>query len=111
MTEKMQPATGCWIDGHWGQWGITRLIEIAKEYGFVTQEDDELALFNYRQGDDGFIYDGQLRSASDWILSQGGLGDAAEEWLNKNIADEGFAFGWHESEFFYMDESWWEEQS
>ncbi len=36
---------GCWIDGHWGQYGPDRLVSIAVMHGWdVSPDDDELVL-------------------------------------------------------------------
>ena len=32
--------TGCWIDGHWGQYGPDRLISIAVTQGWELEGDD-----------------------------------------------------------------------
>ncbi len=109
-----EPATGCWIDGHWGHYGAARLVEIAQDYGFEISDLDEAALEGYRDWDKESFLDeatGEYHNASEWILMQGGLADEAEEWLNDNVARPGFAFGWSDGEFFYMDYLWWSEES
>lgn len=108
---KFQPATGCWIDDRWGQYGVTRLIEIAKDYGFVTYDDDEAAIYAFKHGEDEFWFENSIHFATDWILMQGGLGDDAEDWLDVNVAQEGYMFGWIDGEFYYMHKSWWETAS
>jgi len=111
MTEKnLQLATGCWIEGSWGQFASTRLIEIAQEYGYEISDDDEKAVNAYKAYDDEFDGEcGEKHNASEWILMQGGLLDDAEEWLNKNVAREGFAFGWSDGELFYMNTEWFDQ--
>lgn len=108
---KFQLSTGCWIDGHWGHYGIARLVDIAQDYGMEISELDSLALHAYRNGIDEFEDEqtGEYHDAADWMLMQGGLGDEAEEWLNENVALPGFSFGWSDGELFYMNDSWWEE--
>jgi hypothetical protein len=35
--------------------------------------------------------------------------DAVEQWMNENIAPEGYAFGWYDGEFYLWSASDWEE--
>lgn len=105
---KSEVSTGCWIDGHWGIYGLTRLIEIASnEYGFVISDDDAVALDVYRNGGDEFELDEELHYASEWVMD---LSDDAEQWLNDTVARPGYSFGWHSGEFFYQPISWWAEE-
>lgn len=106
---KYEPSTGCWIDDRWGQYGVTRLIEIAEEYGFRTDDTDDFAIYAYKNSIDSFILEGDVVYPVDWILGQGGLGDIAEDWLNEHVAKPGFSFGWQDGEFFLMNNEWWEE--
>lgn len=106
---KYELSTGCFIDDRWGVYGVTRLIQIAREFGFEIDEIDETALYAFSKDKDEFEVEGETYYASDIILDQGGLGDLAEDWLNDNIAQPGFSFGWNDGEFFYMNDGWWEE--
>jgi len=85
-----EPEHGCLVDGHWGQYGVTRLIEIATEFGFPIDAADAAEVRKYNAGDDDMdpehVYE---------------LADSVEQWLNDNIAAEGSYFGWHDGEFFY----------
>lgn len=84
---KADPSSaGCWIDGHWGHYGASRLIQIAEEHGWHGGQHE------------GF--DPQFK----WEVAE-----EAEEWLNANVAPEGFSFGWHEGEFFFMPDDWFYE--
>lgn len=107
--DNYEPSTGCWIDDRWGQYGVTRLIEIAQEYGFGPIDECEQAAVNaYRRDQATFKHCGLESYVDDWILDSGGIADAAEDWLNENVAKDGFSFGWADGEFFLMDDSWWE---
>ena len=98
---------GCWIDGHWGQYGIARMIQIASEFGFVDSASNppfatldcvDIALRHLSPGSD-----------VDWLELENmeQAADDVENWLNENIAPEGFSFGWYDGEFFlWSDESW-----
>lgn len=109
---KFQPSTGCWIDGHWGHYGISRLVEIAQDHGMEISDLDESALWAYINNEEEFQDEvsGEYHNSSDWLLMQGGLGDEAEEWLNDNIAQPGYSFGWMDGEFFLMNHDWWGEE-
>lgn len=77
---------GCWVDGHWGQFGSSRVIQIAHEFGW----QDYLVV----HPDDEFIHD---------------YADKAEEWMNNNVAPDGHSFGWYDGEWFLWPYSTWEE--
>lgn len=105
-------STGCWIDGHWGHYGVSRLVEIAQDLGMEISGLDESALWAYKNSEEQFQDEitGEYHSSSEWMLMQGGLADEAEDWLNENIAKPGFSFGWNDGEFFLMDYQWWSEE-
>jgi hypothetical protein len=104
IAAKFQPSTGCWIDDHWGHYGVTRLIEIAQDYGFYLDECELLSVYAYRKDQTTFKHCGIESHTDDWIFD---IGDAAEEWLNENVALPGHTFGWSEGEFFLMEDCWW----
>jgi hypothetical protein len=108
------------IDGHWGQYATARLVEIAAGYGYPGEADQADAKAILHE----MAYPGSGDAAVQLIVS--GLpaepaphddpwehiidaADSAEAWLNDNIAAEGHAFGWHDGEFFYMPNEWWDE--
>lgn len=86
--EKCSSAdAGCWVDGHWGWKGSSRVIQIANEFGwkgYLANLDD----------DDESIYDAS---------------DEAEQWMNQNVAPDGYSFGWHDGEWFLWSYEDWEE--
>lgn len=106
MTERATPDNaGCWIDGHWGQYGCARLVELADSYGYPGKAD--------------------IADASDILASMGpsdheadpeawehihDAADSAEEWLNDNIAPEGYSFGWYDGEFFLWSQASWDDE-
>lgn len=117
---------GCWVDGHWGQYGPDHLADRAEELGWVP---------------DGWSADPrQLRSIADTIGEWGyvkpplrlGFGtrpiwgegegiflalhevassaaDEIEAWLNDNTETEGYSWGWHDGEFYLWPTETWEE--
>lgn len=81
--------TGCIFDNHRGVYMGEAIIELAESYGFVVQVPEDRT----------FDGDYHLEAVID-----------AENYLNENVAEEGFMFGYGESgDFMYMPISWWEE--
>lgn len=33
----------------------------------------------------------------------------AEQYLTDHVAEEGMQFGWHDGEFMYWEDMWWDE--
>lgn len=104
-------AAGCWIDGHWGQYGLAKMVEIAAGYGFGDDNAyDELMVWIAKRHLEECRHPGvDLRITDDEheILSQSA--DAVEKWLNDNVAPKGYGFGWHDGEFFLQAHDWWEQ--
>jgi hypothetical protein len=86
---------GCWVDGHWGQYGPVRLCDIAQAAGWggnpLPYNADQAMDMDYDQRDE-------------W---EGEAADQAEAWLNEHVAPAGFMFGWHEGEFFLWSDVQW----
>ena len=82
---KYTGGIGCLING--GQMTIIKgdleVIKIAKKYGF------KCSIF---VSTDSLIMDESL---------------AAIEYLNNNVAEETYQFGWYEGDFFYQTLTWW----
>ena len=88
---------GCWINGTWGHYAPTRLIEIAKENGFAVTHEEQQAINAYVDGDDG---DYEMITY---------LSDQAEAWMNQEVAPGSHAFGWHDGEFYLWSDKDWRE--
>lgn len=84
---------GCWVDGHWGQYGSSRVIKLAQEFGWDVYIAPPV-LDIEEDWESEFIYD---------------LADKAEQWMNDNIAPDGHSFGWYDGEWFLWPYSTWEE--
>lgn len=94
---------GCLVDGHWGQYGIARMIEIATDFGYLNAEDVGLArrkLAAMMPSNAPALSDDDEQKLID-------AADDVERWLNDNVAQDGHSFGWNDGEFFYMAEEWW----
>lgn len=84
--------TGCYIDGHWGQYGIGRLLTVAESFGWVNANN--VNEDNQNDFDLEFVVD---------------LADEAENWLNDNIAPSDASFGWFDGEFYLWSNKDWSE--
>lgn len=94
--------TGCYVGGHEGWRGVLSVIELASDHGMKLSDEDHDAMARFDSGDDE---DG---SVSDYVYS---LADEAEAYLNDQVAEDGFSFGWHYGEFFYWSDETWAEDS
>ncbi|MGH3608880.1 MAG: hypothetical protein ACRDRD_12435 [Pseudonocardiaceae bacterium] len=97
---------GCWIEGHWGQYGPARMVLIAADYGYEDQQIVAIA----RRHMDECVHpgkDNEITEDEHEALSWGA--DSIETWLNDNVAPEGYSFGWHDGEFFFEPDEWWED--
>ncbi len=94
---------GCWVDGHWGQYGLARMVSIAEDCGYDDDEVIDIAtrhLASIGPSTSEPITDDEheiLRDAADEV----------EQWLNDNVAPDGYYFGWYDGEFMlWSDETW-----
>ena len=127
MTERIILTTGpdnwaelgCWIDGHWGQYGPDRLIAIAIAEGWELEGDDAaLAQMAYARLDCiGSRDDAPLATLiAAWVATHADmetaidpegeiisficeLSEEALEYLN-SICPDGYLFHWHDGEMF-----------
>lgn len=119
---------GCWIDGSRGHYAVSYLVEIAlSNPGFLRGRNRSETVYQrnearvivraYNRGDDTVTYTRRTRSGrhketvdnvAGQIIDQGGLAEAAEDFLN-TLAPEGYSFGWLDGEFFLASAEWWEE--
>ncbi|MBU6430091.1 MAG: hypothetical protein KGR26_13835, partial [Cyanobacteria bacterium REEB65] len=96
MSRISAAETGCWIDGHWGQYGTARLVDIAQSYGYQDGEDCAIAgriLASMGPAPD-------ITQPGDWDCITDAA-DRAEEYLN-SLAPDGYCFSWEDGEFFLM---------
>lgn len=99
-----EPERGVYIDGHWGQYGSARLVQMAHEMGWVdsvpirlndlSEERSSLevaqSMLTFTGLDDptGQIFEQILWAADD-----------AEAWLNEHRRPEGSYWSWEDGEF------------
>lgn len=96
---------GCYVDGHWGQYGTAHMIIRATEFGYEDQEVIDLAQNKMDSMLPNPTYDFSESEEEKLIYAS----DEVENWLNENVAEEGHSFGWYDGEFFYQSSQWWEE--
>lgn len=86
---------GCLIDGHWGQYGVARMVQIANSHGYegwsvVSLADQKLLSMSPSEHE-------PLSDTQEEFLS--GAADEVEMWMNENLAPEGYSFYWEDGEF------------
>jgi hypothetical protein len=108
---RLTPAdSGCWVDGHWGQYAVAHLVQRAEELGYSEAEVISLADRHMNECVHGGVTDEHTEPLSAdeyWALNE--ASSEVEDWLNDNAAPEGYSFGWHEGEFFLWSQEQWEE--
>ena len=97
-----RPGVGCLFDGHHGQYIYDMIVDLAHGYGYRRTDLYKTEL--WRQKRDGEDRHGV--QATELIVEEA---ERAEEWLNENVAEEGYSFGWHDGEFFYQPAAWWQD--
>lgn len=98
---------GCLVDGHWGQYGVAKMIQIAADYGYADAWAQELAA--QKLATMGPSTAEPLSDDDEEKLSD--AADAAESWLNDYVAADDYCFGWHDGEFFYQSVDWFDEDA
>lgn len=97
---------GCWIDGHHGQYATPMLCQLAIGQGMPMADADKMDVYAWlNQSRDVWAV------TDDVIENVVELSDDALVWLNENIAPDGYAFGWHNGEFFLWSIAEWEESA
>lgn len=111
ITKYDASGAGCIIDGHWGQYGVARMVEIASEHGYGQSENkgreyDIFCLSDRKLAElRSSSYPYPLTDEEEEKLSD--AADSVELWMNENIAPEGYQFGWEDGEFFFCQDTWW----
>ena len=89
--------SGCWVGGHVGHYGQAHVIVIALDHGMRAH-----ALGDVLMDISGEYFLNGYHEDIDWAA------DKAEEWLNDNVAPEGYAFGWFDGEFYLWSYNQWD---
>lgn len=109
-----EKSRGCWLEGSRGWRASGHLVEIAESHGMRLSKDDRAILAAYLDSADSItLSTGEVLDAGSIagaVIDQGELTDRAEQWLNDKVAPKGWAFGWHDGEFFFWPDSVWGEE-
>lgn len=109
LTNGTTVEPGCYIDGHWGQYGPSRVLSVADDILGTHYFDECIAALD----DEIRAEMAESRSMSDeipgcetviWVAEE------AEQALNDATPDS-WAWGWHDGEFFLWSDEQWEEMS
>lgn len=110
LTNGTECETGCVIDGHWGNYGLSRMLEITDDLLGTTFHDEATATFALtrptiitRNEDGTYAYEDGPLPTDPWdgftfeFLDE--IADDAESALN-DATPGGFLWHWHDGEFF-----------
>ena len=86
---------GCIFDSHLGQYIFQEIVKMAEGIGYETSE-------GYAPPADGTI------GEDDDVIEES---QAAEDWLNANVAEPKHSFGWYDGDYMYQTVDWWEEEA
>lgn len=90
-----QVETGCWVEGHWGQYGPDRLAEQVESLGWRPDATNDPRAWRVAAEE---ADEKGLREHSLWEYHIEAMNDI-ESWLNEHTPD-GFVWYWHDGEFF-----------
>lgn len=96
---------GCWVEGHWGQYGGDHLADKIDHMFNIEPLDDPRVL---RQIADATDEMGYTEAASGWWEIRSDAIDTLEARLNDATPD-GYSWGWHDGEFYLWSNESWEE--
>jgi len=99
--------SGCWIDGHWGQYGPIRQIEITDQL-LETEFMDQLCMLTAEFVPEN-SHSAYPKVDMDDVENIFDVSDRAEEALNAATPDD-FSWGWHDGEYFLWSQETWEEE-
>lgn len=98
---------GCWIDGHWGQYGTARMVLSAFAYGY--SDAGVIGVANRHLRECVHLTNEHITEDEHQMLLDSA--DEVEEWLNTYVAPVGYSFGWHDGEFFLWSDEQWEDDA
>lgn len=118
---------GCWVEGHWGQYGPDHLADRASELGWEPEnfDDDPRQLRRAADMIEGWGYVKPAKRLGFGTRPIYGEGEGIfvtlheiaseatndiEQWLNDHTTTEGYSWGWHDGEFYLWPTETWEEE-
>lgn len=99
-TDKLEP--GCYIDGHWGQYGPARMLQMAGEMGW--ENEAILALAEKKLASMAPSENEELTADEEDQICD--ALDGAEQWLNDHAVPEDHSWEWIDGEFFLSALDW-----
>jgi hypothetical protein len=104
---------GCWLEGSRGWTASGLLVRMAANWGMPLDADDRDIITAYLNGHETVaLRTDEFVDVTSAVVDQGGLADQAEEYLNTEVAPEGWTFGWRDGEFFLLpDHEWHDEEA
>jgi hypothetical protein len=105
ITKAFPSDAGCYVDGHWGQYAVAHMINRAEEFGYDDAE--VISLADRHIASIGSDSPPGITDDEHEVMTE--ASDDVEQWLNENVAPDGYSFGWHEGEFFLWSTAQWEE--
>jgi hypothetical protein len=106
---------GCWVEGHWGQYGPDHLADQAETLGWHRESNRDDPRWWRMIADalnEGIVPNGCPpgtdvgRAWDQHVVSA----DAIEQWLNDHTETEGYSWGWYDGEFYLWVAEAWEEE-
>lgn len=91
--------TGCWVDGHWGQYGGDHLADKIDHMFNIEPLDDPRVLRLIAESTDEMGY---TNAAASWWEIRSEAIDKLTDRLNE-ATPEGFVWDWVDGEFFLME--------
>lgn len=79
---KVMIHEGCYVDELHGVYAPWRACKVARDFGWIGRQPTDIE--------------------DSWYQAE-----EATEWLNENVAEDGYSFGWYDGGFFYQSEDWW----
>jgi hypothetical protein len=75
---------GCYVDELHGQYAPTEVCRVAHDFGWCGQMPTDIE--------------------DSWDQSEDAI-----DWLNDNVAEDGYLFGWHEGNLMYWSHESWQQ--
>lgn len=88
------------FDGHRGHYIYGEIVALAVRHGFPLADADKAEIAAAKA--DAIAYDGPAGTESIIFMSE-----HAEDYLNDQLTDKDWSFGWHDGEYFLANAAWW----
>lgn len=101
---------GTYVDGHWGQYAVARMVEIAHSVGYGETEGPAADLVDIATRHLATMGPSDAPPISDdeWETLEWSA-DEVTDWLTERLAGGGTSFGWYEGELHLWADVDWEQ--